>query len=435
MSILFYRRPDYIAKAPGPMNLTTCQRYVERTQKHKRAIPPELSFENVVQNKALPPCSLQDFMDYLVYVSHDAENLQFWLWIQDYIERFDAAPKSEQVLSPQWEQDDVPTVNVSEQHHRTLDKAVTTISEYEVNFDYKEAPLSPTFDKQSFMSAPSTQQSALETVEDANAQIGLKWQSFTIQPFRSEINRVISHYLAPNSPRELNLSHKNRTAVLHALQHTTHPSALSLVKDMVECTLRGQSHPNFIRWSICNGNRPRVIFVRYSASSHIVMALVMSIALVLSSKSRWWRLFAALPFWTGISGLVAAFKGLCVILHKTHGRALRPWEQYGDNGSLSNYDDEENLSTTDIYSLSNRSKRGISMDTFGTGNSFDHEVWIEKYRAKPYFRKVFDRSVWTQDDAVRVVQDRIVLQSNIWALIILIPIVAMFTSLPEYHYY
>lgn len=54
MSLLFYRRPDYVAKLPGPMSLAQCQIYVERTQKHRRAIPPELSFENVIQNKALP---------------------------------------------------------------------------------------------------------------------------------------------------------------------------------------------------------------------------------------------------------------------------------------------------------------------------------------------------------------------------------------------
>lgn len=54
MSLLFYRRPDYVAKLPGQMSLAQCQVYVERTQKHKRAIPPELSFENVIQNKALP---------------------------------------------------------------------------------------------------------------------------------------------------------------------------------------------------------------------------------------------------------------------------------------------------------------------------------------------------------------------------------------------
>ena len=62
MSIIWYKRPDFVAKLPGPMNLTQCQIYVERTQKHKRAIPPELAFENVIQNKALPPCALQDFM-------------------------------------------------------------------------------------------------------------------------------------------------------------------------------------------------------------------------------------------------------------------------------------------------------------------------------------------------------------------------------------
>lgn len=39
----------------------------------------------------------------------------------------------------------------------------------------------------------------------------------TIQPFRSEINRVISHYLAPGAPRELNISHKNRTACVRCL--------------------------------------------------------------------------------------------------------------------------------------------------------------------------------------------------------------------------
>lgn len=54
MSVLFYRRPDYVAKLPGPMNLAQCQVYVERTQKHRRAIPPELSFENIIQNRALP---------------------------------------------------------------------------------------------------------------------------------------------------------------------------------------------------------------------------------------------------------------------------------------------------------------------------------------------------------------------------------------------
>ena len=56
------KRPAFVEKAQGPMTLASCQAYVERTSKHKRSIPPDLSFENVIQDKAMPPCSRQDFM-------------------------------------------------------------------------------------------------------------------------------------------------------------------------------------------------------------------------------------------------------------------------------------------------------------------------------------------------------------------------------------
>jgi hypothetical protein len=49
------------------------------------------------------PCSLYDFMNYLIYVTHDAENLQFYLWLRDYTRRFNALPESEKALSPRWD--------------------------------------------------------------------------------------------------------------------------------------------------------------------------------------------------------------------------------------------------------------------------------------------------------------------------------------------
>jgi len=254
----------------------------------------------------------------------------------------------------------------------------------------------------------------------------------TVQPFRSEINRVISHYLAPNSPRELNLSHRNRATVLHALQHTTHPSAFSLVKDVVEATLRGQSHPNFIRWSICNGNKPRVLFVVNSGVAHVVLAIVLAIFLIMSHKSRWWRLFVFPLFFVGFDIAVAAYKGLCVIIHTTHNRALRPWEQFGDGASVTSLaDDEATLSTDDVYSMSHRSKRGISLDTFGTSNSYGHEIWVEKYKQKSLMGKIFARQVWVQDETIRLLQDRIVMQSHAWSLLITIPLTALVVALPQ----
>jgi hypothetical protein len=41
-------------------------------------------------------------MNYLIYIEHAAENLQFYLWYRDYLKRFYELPKREQDLAPQW---------------------------------------------------------------------------------------------------------------------------------------------------------------------------------------------------------------------------------------------------------------------------------------------------------------------------------------------
>jgi hypothetical protein len=61
----------------------------------------------------LQPCSLNDFMDYLVYIEHNAENLQFFLWYKDYARRFNELPEAEQKLSPEWVPGDKELPNLS----------------------------------------------------------------------------------------------------------------------------------------------------------------------------------------------------------------------------------------------------------------------------------------------------------------------------------
>ena len=41
-------------------------------------------------------------MNYLVYIEHAAENLQFFLWHRDYTKRFSDLPPSEGALAPEW---------------------------------------------------------------------------------------------------------------------------------------------------------------------------------------------------------------------------------------------------------------------------------------------------------------------------------------------
>ena len=53
-------------------------------------------------NSTIKPCTTRDFLNYLKYIEHDAENLQFFLWFKDYCQRFEKLPPSEKVLSPEW---------------------------------------------------------------------------------------------------------------------------------------------------------------------------------------------------------------------------------------------------------------------------------------------------------------------------------------------
>jgi hypothetical protein len=41
-------------------------------------------------------------MDYLTYIQHNAENLQFYLWLHDYRRRFAEKKLRDQALSPEW---------------------------------------------------------------------------------------------------------------------------------------------------------------------------------------------------------------------------------------------------------------------------------------------------------------------------------------------
>jgi len=41
-------------------------------------------------------------MNFLLYIENSAENLQFYLWFRDYVQRFDQLPEDEKKLCPEW---------------------------------------------------------------------------------------------------------------------------------------------------------------------------------------------------------------------------------------------------------------------------------------------------------------------------------------------
>lgn len=238
-----------------------------------------------------------------------------------------------------------------------------------------------------------------------------------MQPYRGEITRIISIYIAEGGTRELNLSSKERAALLHALQNTTHPSAFAEVVVTVEWSLRCQAHPNFIRWTICNGNPARVAFARGLGVAGILAGFVAAIVITLSNAPRAWRALSLIGFLIGISTLIAAWKGMCVVLHGMHHRHLRPWELFTSDTENGGFD----MQTESLESLA----------TQESSNSFEDEPWVVKYDRRNIIRKIFDREVWVQEPALRQLQDTIFLQAIIGAVVSSGVIVGVFCALPH----
>jgi hypothetical protein len=206
---------------------------------------------------------------------------------------------------------------------------------------------------------------------------------------------------------------------LHALQNTTHPSAFGPAKTSVEYSLRKQSHPNFIRWTICNGNKPRVVFARGLGIAGIIAGILADLLITLSHASRPWRVIPFIAWFIGIATLIAAWKGMCVVLHGMHHRHLRPWELFSDEP-----DDVVDEKVTSHDSLVSQSK-----------NSYEDEPWIAKYRKRNMIRKIFDREIWIKEPALRQIQDTIFLQAILGSFVLSCIFVGIFCAVPRGNFY
>ncbi|EYB26408.1 hypothetical protein FG05_08679 [Fusarium graminearum] len=412
---------------------------------YSSGIPNSLAFDKIIDGGTCPPVTVRDFMSYLIYVEHAAENLQFYLWFKDYEKRFNTNPTADIKLSPEWTRamQDETIIKIRKEQADKMRKepkaaAMFRGTDFEKNPTAKDRSMSATIDP--FTTPPQSSGgdmasifTATNTVHSLNATSYMSQASdafqtagtqqpytnlhlVTIQPFREEVNRVIVTYIMDGAPRQLNLSSAEQKATIVALSQTTHPSAFRSIFKTVDSSLRHQAHPNFVRWSICNGNPARVFFARSLGVSLIIAGIVTGLILTLSNAGRGYRALAAIFLILGISTLVAAYKGMCVVLHGMHHRHIRPWELFVDS---ENMDD-----------LTKR-----SFDSFGSKNSYEDEPWIVKYEKRNVVRKVFDREVWIQEPALRQIQDTIFIQAILASVLMGGIITAIFVAVPGGHFF
>jgi hypothetical protein len=397
-------------------------------------------------------------MNYLLFVEHAPENLQFFLWVRDYAKRFDEMISSDKSLSPEWtqSQQDAAVQLAREQliaakgFRKEPAKALFSGTDFEKTQICVAEPKDPfstpprtadenfmgngnffdstkaSSDENSYHASSGL--SAKQLAGEAFTSAGLKepcklifcyfnackpdMMIVTIQPFREEIDLIIATYIQQGSPRELNLSGSERSALLRALQHTTHPSAFGKVYKTVEYSLRKQAHPNFVRWSICNGNPARVWFARGLGVVTIILSLIAAIILTTSRVPRGWRALPALGWIIGGATLIAGYKGMCVVLHGMHHRHVRPWELFEE---------------CDVQMDEGKQ----SFDSTLSSNSYEDQPWVVKYEKRNLIRKVFDREVWIQEPALRQIQDTIFLQAILGGVLLAGICMAIFMPIPR----
>lgn len=151
----------------------------------------------------------------------------------------------------------------------------------------------------------------------------------------------------------------------------------------------------------------------------IFLGIVASILIVLSRAGRAWRVLPIILFLVGISTLIAAWKGMCVVLHGMHHRHLRPWELFSD-------DDSDSIETKNISQESL-----VSNST----NSYEDEPWVARYEKRNVIRKVFDREVWIKEPALRQIQDTIFIQAILGAFLGSCILTGIFCAVPHGNFY
>ena len=275
----------------------------------------------------------------------------------------------------------------------------------------------------------------------------------SIQPFRNDVRKIMACYIEPGSDRELNLSHRDRQNIKQQIQHTTHPSAFGPIIEVISATLRNQSHPNFIRWSMCNGNRPRVIALRGIAISVISITTVLGVILAVSHVSRWYRILC-LPFlWFGIANIVASYKGLCILLYRRNTRESRPWELDGSDTTLLEAGRaQSSLPQTPPYihtpmpsvpsvntydtDFCPSSFFDDHLSTFGPSNKrFHEEQWYTRWTNRPWWRKLKIKKLKVQEEGLRLMQAKIVKQADWWATIVAVPLIVALVALPKGNFF
>ncbi|CAL1700094.1 unnamed protein product [Somion occarium] len=347
----------------------------------KRVSPLDsVTLDHVISGDTCAPISLPDFEAYLAHKEYSIENLHFLSWYQNYRRKFFNLPQHLQALSP-------PPSSVSQKDHDAVPcpspvKTEMRLESSKRNFESftlaagpdgmlaaGASPISPTFSTysasssnnissplasptkfqssqpDSTISSPTLSSTLLASSAGFESVNGVRKET---QPFRHECMCVVQTFVKAASSKEIMVDGRIRDMVIRDLTWSTHPDIFLPIYEQAYDTLAAVSLPHFLTLSATNVNRPKAFFWLSVGTLNLTIALLISLATILSiddytlrkrvtggwdsggesrlAKARAWRLFAV-PFATlGGMQFYSAYKGFCSDVWGRGRTQLRPWE-------------------------------------------------------------------------------------------------------------
>ncbi|TQN73259.1 hypothetical protein CSHISOI_02222 [Colletotrichum shisoi] len=443
MSLKFYKTPGAGRPWRPPVMEEDCRSYRRRAKRTNKWIPPRLGFEEVIRNKTESPCSLNDFMDYLVYVEQDAEPLQFFLWYCGYVHEWTTALTPEQrALAPRWDPDRGRKLSPRERRARNASKVSNILEMLDEESDHHQVDKAGGGQKRDVSSAarssPSRatvvdEEKVLESKEDGGLQVIM---GITTLPRRHGRRDEPLHHPerpAPPQPHQRRPQRRPRRDVRDDASIGPPPRLREVRVELAEALIRGKLHPDFIRHSMANTNRAATHLLRLLSLVLMVLGLGLDAALILSSFSRYYRLLSTPLLFLGLAVFVAALDGVSLRLHLSRRRHVRPWEVPDLEAGTGADKRHRRAATFASVAGAVDPLRKPSLQTMGPENVFSDEEWVAAYDRRRLWRRVFERTSGSRNPHLRILQDGVVAGAVLWAALATVGIGVGSIFIPSYN--
>ncbi|KAG8160829.1 hypothetical protein KVR01_009093 [Diaporthe batatas] len=374
---VWYRRPgwrdirDYTRKLNDEDIRPNRIRTPSLDSRPSTAIPSRLGLDRVLENKTCSPMSLHDFYLYLKHVEHSSENLEFYLWFQNYEANY---PKSKEARVAAGPLKDLPALpNEADALSGTTYSAqssvaeivaakqsISSLSESIVNAEAPCAravaqPEPGKWTDRIFRWSPIPRRQRLGSrdvcrdgacafdvdEEKGNSAMPLPLLSkATRAPStenRAELDAAIATYLLPGAEKELNISSVLRHRVLNNLQSSSDPRYIKPVADHIYEVMKNCSHRNFVSLGVSTGTYETIcvgnVIGIMNLLAGFLLVLLRGLYPHIGSHTRW-EVFYSFPLWAmGTALILVGTQGMCFILLSMSRRQALPWERFDDDGN------------------------------------------------------------------------------------------------------